>query len=69
MFHQELGVIHSNYLNSKYQDVRANVFSQRVINCWNHLPVEVVTAPTLSRGVTLFTHMILEFLFFCCNVF
>ena len=36
------------YKQQILNDVRANVFSQRVINCWNHLSKEVVTTPTLS---------------------
>ena len=36
------------YKQQILNDVRANVFSQRVINCWNNLPKEVVTAPTVS---------------------
>jgi len=31
-----------------FKDVRANSFSQRVINSWNCLPTEVVTAPSLG---------------------
>ena len=31
------------------RDVRAHSFSQRIIDDWNKLPYEVVTAPTLSQ--------------------
>jgi len=37
-----------------FKDVRANSFSQRVINSWNHLSTEVVTAPNLSTFKTNF---------------
>ena len=36
------------YKQQILKDVRANVFSQRVINNWNKLPKKVVTSPTLT---------------------
>ena len=36
------------YKQQLFKDVRANVFSQRVINNWNKLPTEVVTSSNLS---------------------
>jgi len=40
-----------------FKDVRADSFSQRVINSWNRLPTEVVTAPRLGVFKSLFLYL------------